>query len=186
MPATGRSPGGRAGALRRYAFVAHRDSGATASSSNRDRGFVGDALGPASLFRVGSCAIAAGTVERIVEVTDASPEELEIQEGNTGVYQARPRTPAEGLATLATTTPRASSTSPTWWGPRRKKGHRVEAMKLENARECLGINTRAELAQATAELRRRTAQRLMAGGVTDRRSGPHLHRLRRGDRPRQP
>ncbi|MEN8181844.1 MAG: bifunctional UDP-N-acetylglucosamine diphosphorylase/glucosamine-1-phosphate N-acetyltransferase GlmU, partial [Myxococcota bacterium] len=46
------------------------------------------------------------------------------------------------------------------------EGHRVEALPLEDPLEGLGVNTRAELAQAAAALRRRTAGRLMEAGVT--------------------
>jgi bifunctional UDP-N-acetylglucosamine pyrophosphorylase/glucosamine-1-phosphate N-acetyltransferase len=42
----------------------------------------------------------------------------------------------------------------------------VEALKLESAEECLGVNTRAELAAAAAVVRRRKCEALMAEGVT--------------------
>ncbi|MCP4903480.1 MAG: UDP-N-acetylglucosamine diphosphorylase/glucosamine-1-phosphate N-acetyltransferase [bacterium] len=108
----------------------------------------------------------SGAVERIVEMTDASAEELEIQEGNTGVYLLDCDLLSEGLSALSDDNAQGEFYLTDVVGTAVEKGHRVEAMKLENARECLGINTRAELAQATAELRERTARRLMAGGVT--------------------
>jgi bifunctional UDP-N-acetylglucosamine pyrophosphorylase / glucosamine-1-phosphate N-acetyltransferase len=45
-------------------------------------------------------------------------------------------------------------------------GHRVRPMHIEDASELLGINTRAELADADRLLRGRKAQELMASGVT--------------------
>ena len=47
-----------------------------------------------------------------------------------------------------------------------QEGRRVEAVRLEDPEEALGVNTRAELAQAAAGLRRRVLNRLMAAGVT--------------------
>jgi bifunctional UDP-N-acetylglucosamine pyrophosphorylase/glucosamine-1-phosphate N-acetyltransferase len=45
-------------------------------------------------------------------------------------------------------------------------GKRVEALLLEDGGECLGINTREDLADASAVMRQRIASRLMAEGVT--------------------
>jgi len=109
---------------------------------------------------------ASGAVARIIEVTDASPEELEIEEGNTGVYLLDADLLADGLASLGDDNAQGELYLTDVVGSAVEKGHRVEALKLGDAKECLGINTRAELAQAAAELRRRVAARLMAGGVT--------------------
>lgn len=109
---------------------------------------------------------ADGRVRRIVEVTDASPEELRIQEGNTGVYLLGAELlwkclgqlddhNEQGELYLTDVVERAVS-----------EGRQVEALALEDAEECLGVNDRAELAQAAAVVRRRTTQRLMAAGVT--------------------
>ena len=43
---------------------------------------------------------ASGRVERIVEATDATPEELQIEEGNTGVYRMGIKLLREGLDSL--------------------------------------------------------------------------------------
>jgi bifunctional UDP-N-acetylglucosamine pyrophosphorylase/glucosamine-1-phosphate N-acetyltransferase len=45
-------------------------------------------------------------------------------------------------------------------------GHAVAAIAAEDAQEVLGINDRAQLAEAEAELRRRRAQDLMTSGVS--------------------
>ena len=47
-----------------------------------------------------------------------------------------------------------------------KNGHAVEALCLEDPDECLGINTRAELARGAAVLQQRIHARWMAEGVT--------------------
>jgi bifunctional UDP-N-acetylglucosamine pyrophosphorylase/glucosamine-1-phosphate N-acetyltransferase len=109
---------------------------------------------------------ADGRVERIVEKTDATPAELTIREGNTGVYlcdgaflasavaQLEPKN-AQGELYLTDVVPIA-----------RKRGLAVEAILLDDADEALGVNTRAELARASAVQRRRNVERLMAEGVT--------------------
>ena len=107
-----------------------------------------------------------GRVRRIVEQTDATEEELRIQEGNTGVYlldaellwktlgQLDDRN-EQGELYLTDVVERAVS-----------EGRRVEALRLADATECLGVNDRRELAEAEAVLRSRTLERLMADGVT--------------------
>ncbi len=109
---------------------------------------------------------AAGRVARIVEMTDASPEERALEEGNTGVYgvdaellwkalDAVDDRNAQGEIYVTDVVERAVA-----------EGRRVEALVLDDPEEALGVNTRAELARAAAGLRRQTAERLMAAGVT--------------------
>lgn len=107
-----------------------------------------------------------GLVERIVEEPDATPEELGIQEGNTGVYLV-------DLALLAATLPELHDGNRQGEiyltdvvGRTRARGLPVEALRLEDPAEALGVNTRAELARAAAVQRRRNAERWMAAGVT--------------------
>jgi bifunctional UDP-N-acetylglucosamine pyrophosphorylase/glucosamine-1-phosphate N-acetyltransferase len=105
-------------------------------------------------------------VERIVETTDASEEELTIEEGNTGVYLIDSKLLREGLASLRDDNEQGELYITDVVGFAVAEGRSVEALLLEDAEECLGINTRAELAEAAAVLRRRTNQRLMAKGVS--------------------
>jgi bifunctional UDP-N-acetylglucosamine pyrophosphorylase/glucosamine-1-phosphate N-acetyltransferase len=107
-----------------------------------------------------------GRVVRIVEETDATPEELAIEEGNAGVYlvdagllwkalsEVDDRN-AQGEIYLTDVVERAFAS-----------GHGVEALRLDDPEESLGVNTRAELAEAAAIWRRRIAERLMREGVT--------------------
>ncbi len=109
---------------------------------------------------------AAGKMTRVVEATDATPDELAIRERNTGVYlvdagllwklldRVDDRN-AQGEIYLTTIVELAVG-----------DGCRVEALALENPDEALGVNTRAELAQAEARMRERTLNRQMAAGVT--------------------
>jgi bifunctional UDP-N-acetylglucosamine pyrophosphorylase/glucosamine-1-phosphate N-acetyltransferase len=109
---------------------------------------------------------AAGRVERIVELTDATPEEARIQEGNTGVYLLRPELLWKGLAQVGDCNAQGEIYLTDVVGYATSQGKRVEALKLESAEDCLGVNTRAELAAAAAVVRRRKCEALMAEGVS--------------------
>jgi len=109
---------------------------------------------------------ASGRVARIVEATDATPEELAIAARNTGVYLLDAGllwklldrvgdANAQGELYLTSIVELAVG-----------DGCRVEALALAEAEEALGVNTRAELALAAQHMRRRVANRLMAAGVT--------------------
>ncbi|MBW2242625.1 MAG: bifunctional UDP-N-acetylglucosamine diphosphorylase/glucosamine-1-phosphate N-acetyltransferase GlmU [Deltaproteobacteria bacterium] len=109
---------------------------------------------------------AEGKVERIVEITDATPEELKIQEGNTGVYLVDSEFLAKALSQLDDRNEQGELYLTDIVAVARSAGHSVEALCLEDADEAMGVNDRAQLARASAVQRRRNAERLMAGGVT--------------------
>jgi bifunctional UDP-N-acetylglucosamine pyrophosphorylase/glucosamine-1-phosphate N-acetyltransferase len=107
-----------------------------------------------------------GRVRRIVEVTDATPEELRIQEGNTGVYLLGAELLWKALGQLDDRNQQGELYLTDVVERAVAEGRRVEALRLDDPEECLGVNDRRELAQAEAALRRRTIERLMAQGVT--------------------
>jgi bifunctional UDP-N-acetylglucosamine pyrophosphorylase/glucosamine-1-phosphate N-acetyltransferase len=107
-----------------------------------------------------------GRVRRIVEVTDATPEELRIQEGNTGVYLLDAELLWKALGQLDDRNRQGELYLTDVVERAVTEGRRVEAIRLDDAGECLGVNDRRELAEAAAVLRRRTAERLMDQGVT--------------------
>ena len=107
-----------------------------------------------------------GRVERVVEMQDATPEELAIPERNTGVYLLDADLLRRGLARLDDSNAQGELYLTDVVSLSVRDGKRVSAMRLEDADECLGINTREELAAAVAVLRRRIASRWMAEGVT--------------------
>lgn len=109
---------------------------------------------------------AAGRVARIVEVTDASSEELALPEGNTGTYLLGASLLWSALSKVDDRNQQGEIYLTDIVAHAVREGRRVEAVVLEDADESLGVNTRAELAQAAAVLRRRKAQELMAAGVT--------------------
>lgn len=107
-----------------------------------------------------------GRVQRIVELVDATPEEATIREGNSGVYLMGAELLREGLATLDTNNTQGELYLTDVVSFACARGGRVEAIQLESADECLGVNTRAELAAVAAALRKRKALELMADGVS--------------------
>jgi len=109
---------------------------------------------------------AAGRIQRIVELTDATPEEAKIREGNTGVYLVKPDVLWKGLAQVDDRNEQGEIYLTDVVAHAVGQGHRVEGLALDDAEDCLGVNTRAELAAAAAVARRRKCAALMAEGVT--------------------
>ncbi|MEZ4215034.1 MAG: bifunctional UDP-N-acetylglucosamine diphosphorylase/glucosamine-1-phosphate N-acetyltransferase GlmU [Myxococcota bacterium] len=107
-----------------------------------------------------------GRVQRIVELVDATPEERAIQEGNTGVYLMDVDLLRDGLAALDTDNTQGELYLTGVVAYAVAKGRRVEAIRLEDASECLGVNTRGELAEAAYALRSRKIDELLDAGVT--------------------
>jgi bifunctional UDP-N-acetylglucosamine pyrophosphorylase/glucosamine-1-phosphate N-acetyltransferase len=109
---------------------------------------------------------AGDSVKTIVEQKAASPKQLEIREANMGIYcyraelfwrhvdEMRPDNPAHEyyLTDMVEILGRSEQ--------------RVAAVKIDDARECLGINNRIELAEADRLLRERKLRELMLEGVT--------------------
>ena len=109
---------------------------------------------------------AAGRVERIIEVQDATPDELLIEERNTGVYLVDSKLLWAGLDSLEPDNTQGELYVTDVVGHAVREGHAVEALYLEDADECLGINTRAELAEAARLMRERILDEHMSNGVT--------------------
>ncbi len=108
----------------------------------------------------------AGRVARIVEATDASPEELAISEGNTGVMLADADLLFEALDQIEDDNAQGELYLTDVVSIAVAAGRPVDALVLSDADEALGVNTRAELATAAAIQRRRNALAAMDAGVT--------------------
>jgi len=108
----------------------------------------------------------AGRVQRIVESQDASGEELAIPERNTGVYLVSARLLRQGIESLTPHNAQGELYLTDVVGYAVRNDFRVEAVRVDDAEECLGINTRRELAAASRVMRRRIVERLMDEGVT--------------------
>ncbi|MCH2169256.1 bifunctional UDP-N-acetylglucosamine diphosphorylase/glucosamine-1-phosphate N-acetyltransferase GlmU [Myxococcota bacterium] len=107
-----------------------------------------------------------GKIARIVEATDATPDELSIRERNTGVYlvdsgllwSALDRTDddnAQSEIYLTSIIEIAVS-----------DGRHIETIPLEDGEQAMGINNRVELATASRHMRARINERHMRNGVT--------------------
>jgi bifunctional UDP-N-acetylglucosamine pyrophosphorylase/glucosamine-1-phosphate N-acetyltransferase len=108
----------------------------------------------------------SGNVAKIVEATDATPEELAIEERNTGVYLLGADLLWDTLARVGDDNAQGEIYLTTIVEIAVADGLLVEALTLDEAEEALGVNTRVELAQAAADIRRRVNARLMRSGVT--------------------
>ena len=108
----------------------------------------------------------AGRVAAVVEHRDASAVELEIREVNCGLMAA----PARGLRELLLGVGNDNAQREYYLtdvvAGAVLAGGRVEAVLAESAEEVMGINDRAQLADAEASLRRRRASQLMLAGAT--------------------
>ncbi len=109
---------------------------------------------------------AAGRLARIVETTDATPEELAIPEGNTGVYLVDSELLWSGLDRVDDRNAQGEIYLTDIVAAAVAERRSVEALRVSDPDEALGVNTRAELAQAGGIQMRRNAERWMAEGVT--------------------
>jgi bifunctional UDP-N-acetylglucosamine pyrophosphorylase/glucosamine-1-phosphate N-acetyltransferase len=107
-----------------------------------------------------------GRVAQVVEATDATPEELAIEERNTGVYMLDAELLWKTLARVDDRNRQGEIYLTDIVERSVREGCRVEALCLEDTEEALGVDTRAQLAQAGAAVRRRKLNQLMADGVT--------------------
>jgi len=107
-----------------------------------------------------------GRVERIVELVDATPEERRIREGNTGVYLVDADFLWKALEQVDDRNAQRELYLTDIVKIAVREGRTLDALCLEDAGEALGINTRAELARASAVARRRVVEQLMDEGVT--------------------
>jgi bifunctional UDP-N-acetylglucosamine pyrophosphorylase/glucosamine-1-phosphate N-acetyltransferase len=107
-----------------------------------------------------------GRLARIVEATDATPEELAIRERNTGVYLADRSIFWKALAQADDRNEQGEIYLTSAVEILLREGRRVEVLPLEDDAEGIGVNTRVELARAAAVVRERKLCELMLAGVT--------------------
>ena len=107
-----------------------------------------------------------GRIARIVEHRDASEAERRIDEINSGVYVFDLAPLFGALRQIGSSNAQGEYYLPDLVGLYRSQGKTVETMKLPDANEIRGVNSRAELAELSRDMRRRTCDALMAAGVT--------------------
>lgn len=107
-----------------------------------------------------------GRLTAIVEEKDATTEQRAIREINSGVYAFDLAPLFEALKRLGTANAQGEYYLPDLVSIYRTRGLTVETVRLADAREILGVNSRKELADVTAILKTAKTDALMAAGVT--------------------
>jgi bifunctional UDP-N-acetylglucosamine pyrophosphorylase/glucosamine-1-phosphate N-acetyltransferase len=109
---------------------------------------------------------ADGYIGAIVEHRDASPEQLQIREINSGLMAAPAGLLREWLLGLGRDNSQREYYLTDVVAVAVRGGHRVEAIRTANASEVMGVNDRIQLAQVEALYRRERAEELMLAGAT--------------------
>ena len=135
----------------------HRATGAAATLLTA---CLDDPTGYGRVLREGGQPVA------IVEHRDATPAQREIREIGTSVYCFDAATFWPALDQVTPQNEQGEYYLTDVIGILRREGRRLEAVIAADARECLGINDRRQLAQLAAVHRLRILDRLMAEGVT--------------------
>ncbi len=107
-----------------------------------------------------------GEVERIVEQKDATVEEAAITECNSGFYCFDAQALFEALAQVGSDNAQGEFYLTDVLAIARAAGRPVLAYKTDDAEQCLGVNSRGQLAEATRVMQRRINDAHMAAGVT--------------------
>lgn len=108
----------------------------------------------------------SGTVEKIVEQKDASPEELAVKEINSGFYCFDAVELYKALSKLSPANAQGEYYLTDVLEIMKAKGLRVGAMIVDDNEEIIGINNRSQLATAEKVIRERINYRHMLNGVT--------------------
>lgn len=107
-----------------------------------------------------------GKVARIVEQKDCTPEEAAINECNSGFYCFDGAILFDALRQIKNNNAQNEFYLTDIIAVCNEMGRPVEALVNENASECLGINSRSQLAEATKHMQRRINSQYLAAGVT--------------------
>jgi bifunctional UDP-N-acetylglucosamine pyrophosphorylase/glucosamine-1-phosphate N-acetyltransferase len=109
---------------------------------------------------------ALGKVHKVVEEKDATSKEREIKEINTGIYCVQTRFLFKALAKVRSDNAQEEYYLPDIIEVAHHEKKRINTFSAPDPAEVMGINTRAELAQAEEILAERVRQHWMAEGVT--------------------
>ena len=123
-----------------------------------------DAYDPADLGRV--IRTAGGSVDRIVEVRDATDDELEVSEINAGAYAFDAHWLRDRVSALTPSPASGELYLTELVAVARAEGRLVTALDVEDDGRLTGINDRSQLAQAEWDLRAELNQAHMRAGVT--------------------
>ncbi len=106
------------------------------------------------------------SIQAIVEQKAATPEQLRIREANMGIYCYRSELFWKHAGEIRANNPAGEYYLTDMVEILRAAGHGIRALRIDDAREALGINNRIELAEADRLLRERKLRELMLAGVT--------------------
>jgi bifunctional UDP-N-acetylglucosamine pyrophosphorylase/glucosamine-1-phosphate N-acetyltransferase len=107
-----------------------------------------------------------GRVSRIVEEVDATLEERDIDEINTSIYVFRHGVLAPAMRRVMPDNAKGEYYLTDAIGVLHDAGYTITTLEAADSMEAAGVNDRAQLAVAEAELRDRTNERWMRRGVT--------------------
>jgi bifunctional UDP-N-acetylglucosamine pyrophosphorylase/glucosamine-1-phosphate N-acetyltransferase len=107
-----------------------------------------------------------GAIEAIVEHRDASPAQLAIREINTGIYCLKSPFLFQALSQVRQQNAQGEQYLTDVVGVAVSQQRSVAHVTVADAQETIGVNTRLDLAQLEAVLRRRLCEAHMLAGVT--------------------
>jgi bifunctional UDP-N-acetylglucosamine pyrophosphorylase/glucosamine-1-phosphate N-acetyltransferase len=109
---------------------------------------------------------ARGRVAEVVEQKAGTPEQLAIREANMGIYCYRADLFWKHVDELRPDNPAKEYYLTDMVAILNRAGHPIEAMRIDDPTEVLGINNRLELAEVDRLFRERKVRELMLAGVT--------------------
>ena len=127
---------------------------------------VEDPAGYGRVVRAQKTGAGLAGIVKIVEHKDASPEEREIREINSGIYAFRLAGLFSALGSIGSANAQREYYLPDLVALYRQRGFVVETVAVLDPNEILGINSRAELAAVSGMVRHAKNIELMAAGVT--------------------
>ena len=107
-----------------------------------------------------------GSIDRIVEFKDCTPEQARIREVNTGLYCFDNRFLFEALKQVTNENAQQEYYLTDVAAIARKAGRKVEVYLPADPDEGIGVNDRLELAEAEKRMRRKLIEKHMKNGVT--------------------
>ncbi len=125
-----------------------------------------DPTGYGRVFRKRVKGKESDLVDRIVEQKSLRGKEANIREINSGIYAFATAPLYAHIAELKTENAHQEYYLTDVASLLAKNGEKVMALRAEDADEVAGVNTRFELAQLDARLRKKKADELMAAGIT--------------------
>jgi bifunctional UDP-N-acetylglucosamine pyrophosphorylase/glucosamine-1-phosphate N-acetyltransferase len=109
---------------------------------------------------------ASGVLSRIVEERDASPEERELKEINSGIYAFQLQPLFVALRQLSATNAQKEHYLTDLIAKYRQQGRALETVAVEDPGELRGVNSRVDLADLATTIRARKNREVMLSGVT--------------------